>query len=250
MSILRKILILILVAVFLFSLAMVARILYQGKEEQDAFDALASTVVLPSREESAGETQEEESLSLEALQEENPDFYGWIYIADTRINYPVMYTPQDPEHYLRRAFDGSHSQSGVPFLSADCFEGCGNLLIYGHNMNNGTMFADLLSYKKEEFWREHPLIHFDTPTQEGNYLVVAAFYAQVGEDSSFPYYQYIDLRDQQTFDSYLDQIYRVRQYDTGVEAVYGDSLLTLSTCTNADPDGRFVVVAKQVSSSQ
>lgn len=85
------------------------------------------------------------------MKEQNPDFFGWISIEGTELNYPVMHTPKDEEYYLRRDFNGEDSQSGVPFLSASCYEGCGNYLIYGHNMKNGSMFATLLAYADRDF---------------------------------------------------------------------------------------------------
>ena len=87
-----------------------------------------------------------------ALKQKNTDFFGWLSIEGTQLNYPVMYTPDEPEYYLRRDIAGKDSQSGVPFLSASCYEGCGNYIIYGHNMKNGSMFATLLSYADQDYW--------------------------------------------------------------------------------------------------
>ena len=158
-----------------------------------------------------------------------------------------MYTPEDPERYLRRVFDGISSQSGVPFLASDCFEDCGNRLIYGHNMQNGSMFSDLLSYGEKSFWEEHPVIRFDTLEETGTYQVMAAFYSKIyaeGEEG-FRYYQYTDLRDEETFRRYVDQVTRLALYDTGVRGEFGDQLITLSTCSYHTQDGRFVVVVKK-----
>ena len=76
---------------------------------------------------------------------------------------------EEAKTILRRAFDGSYSVSGTPFLEEDGFPGCGNAIIYGHHMNNGTMFGAVSSYAKEDFWREHPEIRFDTRFEEGVY---------------------------------------------------------------------------------
>ena len=130
-----------------------------------------------------------------------------------------MHTPDDPEHYLRRAFDGTYSISGVPFLDGSCYEGCGNYSVYGHHMKNGSMFAAL-----------------------------EAFYAKAykaDDKNAFRYYNYTDLTDEAVFDEYLGHIRDVALYDTGVTAEYGDQLLTLSTCSYHTADGRFVVVARQ-----
>ena len=117
MKTLRRIAILFFGVVFAISLFMLARILVQGRQEQAAFDRLSAALEQPE----SADGQNPEQSPYEALKAQNPDFFGWISIEGTNIDYPVMFTPDDPEHYLRRAFDGSSSQSGVPFLSADCF---------------------------------------------------------------------------------------------------------------------------------
>lgn len=245
MSIIRRFFIVLFAAVFLFSLVMILRITIQGKMEQDAFEELAQ-VVAPQDSAQEGQPEQPATPSYQLLKEQNPDFFGWIAIEGTKVNYPVMYTPQDPEYYLRRAFDGSYAESGVPFLAADCFEGCGNYIIYGHNMNNGTMFATLLSYKDQSFWQEHPVIRFDTLEEQGSYEVLAAFYTQITtDDSVFPYYNYADLQDEDRFWEYVDQVTRLSQYSTGVQVQYGDPLITLSTCSYHAQEGRFVVVARK-----
>lgn len=182
----------------------------------------------------------------EVLYAQNPDFFGWVKIEGTKLNYPVMYTPDEPEYYLRRAFDKSPSQSGVPFLDADCTTDCRNYLIYGHNMKNGAMFASLLDYAEPKFCQDHPTIQFDTLTECGTYTVLAAFYSRIyaqEEPSAFRYYQYTDLQDFKLFADYVEQVKAAALYDTGVSAEYGDCLLTLSTCSYHTENGRFVVVA-------
>lgn len=184
------------------------------------------------------------------LYAQNGDLFGWVRIEETKIDYPVMYTPEDPEHYLHRAFDGKRSSSGVPFLDGKCYVGCGNYIVYGHHMKNGTMFAGLTDYAKEEFWLEHPIISFDTVDEAGTYEVMAAFYAKayrVNDTNVFRFYSYTDLTDEAVFDEYLAHVYDAALYDTGVTAQYGDQLLTLTTCSYHTTDGRFVVVAKKIS---
>ena len=185
----------------------------------------------------------------DALYEQNHDLFGWVCIDGTKLNYPVMHTPDDPEHYLRRAFDETYSVSGVPFLDGGCYTGCGNYIVYGHHMKNGTMFAALADYADESFWREHPVIQFDTLDGAGEYEVLAAFYSKaykVTDKTAFRYYNYTDLTNEAVFDEYLDQVRKASLYDTGVTAEYGDQLLTLSTCSYYTANGRFVVVARKV----
>ncbi len=181
------------------------------------------------------------------LYEQNEDMFGWICIEGTDINFPVMHTPDDPEHYLHRAFDGSYSYSGCPFLAWNCYTDCGNYIVYGHHMTNGTMFATLMKYARESWWREHPIIQFDTLDKLGDYEVLSAFYTQVyhvNEEGVFKYYAYNELTDQETFDEFVRQAREAALYDTGVEANFGDQLLTLITCNDHTKNGRFVVIAR------
>ncbi len=183
------------------------------------------------------------------LYAQNSDLFGWICIEGTKINYPVMHTPDDPEYYLHRAFDGKKSASGVPFLDGNCYEDCGNYIVYGHHMKNGTMFAAITDYASEEFWREHPIIYFDTVDEAGEYEVLAAFYAKAyraDDKNVFRFYNYTDLTDEAVFDEYLNRVYDAALYDTGITAQYGDQILTLTTCSYHTADGRFVVVARKV----
>ena len=178
----------------------------------------------------------------------NEDLFGWLSVEGTAFNYPVMHTPEDEEYYLRRGFDREYSRAGVPFLDEDCKTGCGNYLIYGHNMNNGTMFAQLISYQEQSFWEEHPVIGFDTLYEEGEYEVLAAFYSRVFykyETNVFRYYDYHDLTDPEVFQEYVDHVRSLSIYDTGVQAEYGDELITLITCSYGRKHERFVVVARK-----
>lgn len=160
-----------------------------------------------------------------------------------------MYTPNDPEYYLRRAFDKSDSESGTPFVDASCYDKGGIYLVYGHNMKNGTMFGELTKYADEKYRNEHPIIHFDTIYERGQFEVIAAFYSKVftGDEQGFCYYQYTDLAAPAVFIKYIEQVKAAALYDTGATAEYGDQLLTLSTCDYHEENGRFVVVAKRVS---
>lgn len=183
------------------------------------------------------------------LYEMNADYFGWVSIEDSRINYPVMYTPDRPEHYLKRAFDGSQTAGGVPFVDAGCPADGNYYLIYGHNMKNGTMFGELPRFATQSYFEKHPVVRFDTLYEEREYRVIAAFYARVygsGDKGVFRYYDYTDLSDKAVFDEFIRQIRAASIYDTGFDARYGDELLALSTCSYHTRNGRFVVVAKRI----
>lgn len=258
----------ILLVVFCVSVYMVTSKLLRARKEDSAFADLITQVEATRQDEQTGsptdfipgipnvEPCNSKSESEPAMLSyyvplflQNQDLFGWIKIEDTTLNYPVMHTPEDPDHYLRRAFDDSSSLSGVPFLDGNCFDGCGNYLIYGHNMKNGTMFATVPAYAEQEYWQEHPVICFDTLYETGTYEVIAAFYSKVysaEETNVFRYYEYTDLRDPAIFAEYVRQIKSAALYDTGIDAEYGSTLLTLSTCEYHTANGRFVVVAKRV----
>ena len=224
-------------------------------KSQAAFETLAARVeaetenpkpFIPHLPPTSQETAEMPS-PYENLKEENNDLFGWIKIAGTKVDYPVMYTPQEPEYYLRRAFDKSNSISGVPFLDGNYVEGGNHYLIYGHNMKNGTMFHALLDYAKPEFWKEHPTITFDTLQENGIYTVIGVFYSRVyyqDETDVFRFYSYPVLNDPELFQEYVDNVAAASLYDTGETVEYGDTLLTLVTCSYHTKNGRFVVVAK------
>ena len=182
----------------------------------------------------------------DALWEKNHDFAGWLFIDDTRIDYPVMHTPDDPEYYLHRAFDRSDAISGSLFMDASYSADGNSILIHGHHMKDGSMFGSLTNYKSYDFAMEHPIIHFDTLTEERDYEVFAAFYWNPSYDSEtdeFLYYEYSDLSSQEVFNKYMNQVKSRSIYDTGVSASYGDNILMLSTCSYHDSNGRFVVIA-------
>ena len=111
----------------------------------------------------SGDSLIEVDAGILALHEENPDCIGWLTIDGTRIDYPVMYRPGDKNYYLHRDFNGEYSANGCLFLAEECVLGdSDNLIIYGHHMNSGKMFADLEKYKDEGFYEEHPTILFRT----------------------------------------------------------------------------------------
>ena len=183
------------------------------------------------------------------LYEMNPDFFGWLSIEGTEIDFPVMYSPDRPEHYLNRAFDGSKSYGGVPFVDGRCSPDGNIYLIYGHHMRNKSIFGKLPLYAQQSYCEEHPIIRFDTRYEEREYQVIAAFYSRVygqNETSVFRYYAYVDLSDEAVFDEYVACIRSAAIYDTGLTATYGDDLLALSTCNYHTRNGRFVVVARRV----
>lgn len=178
----------------------------------------------------------------------NTDMVGWIYLDGTRINYPVMQSKNEKDYYLKRDFYKKSSKDGSIYVREECdvSKPSDNLTIYGHRMNSGAMFADLLNYKKEDFWKNNRYIHFDTLQQRQTYEVIAAFKISASVDNGFQYHTYVDFADAEDFDDYVQQCKQRAFYDTGVTASYGDKLITLSTCEKGNSDMRIVIVAKKI----
>ena len=184
---------------------------------------------------------------LQEQYEKNPDLAGWLTIPGTRIDYPVMYSPDEPERYLHANFEVSYSFAGLPFIDAACDPESGNRIIYAHNMLDGSMFRTLLKYQQKDFWQRNPVISFNTLYEEQEYEFVAAFYDKVYKktDTNFKFYQFYDTSDQSRFDEAMAYYREHALYDTGVTAQCGDLFLTLVTCAYQTENGRFVVVARK-----
>lgn len=184
------------------------------------------------------------------LYAENSDTIGWLKIDGMTIDYVVMQAPDEINKYLRHDFYGKDSTRGCLFVDEYCdIFNSDNIIIYGHNMKDGSMFGTLDSYADESFYAEHKIIRFDTIYEKHSYEVVAAISTSIPakDEDVFRYYEYTSSNDEETFLDYADFIEKNKLYDTGVEITPGDKLLTLSTCAYHTTDGRFVVVARQIS---
>lgn len=230
-----------------------------GKQSEENFEALQDLIStepvesLPAGEENGPDEEPdaeylaamEARAKYQALFDENDDFVGWIAIEGTNINYPVMQTPNNPDFYLKHDFNKEFSNYGVPYIDEGCAVGISNnLTIYGHHMNNGSMFCDLEQYGDKSFFEEHPTIRFDTLSSLGEYQVICAFRFNTNHED-FRYNEYANMNEEE-FSEFVDQCMARRLYDTGESAEYGDELITLSTCEYTYQNGRFVVVAKRI----
>lgn len=244
----------VLTAVFAVSTYFIVSHHIQGKAQAELYDSLAEQVeatVLESASATEPEATEPTMLpELADLYEQNKDLVGWISIEDTNINYPVVQSVDRQDFYLKHAFDGSYSDYGCPYVQEDCDvqKPSDNLVIYGHHMSNGSMFAHLEKYKDEGFWSEHRAITFNTLTDKQEYEIVAVFRTVVYTDSpeAFKFYRFIDAESANAFDDFIAKSKELSFYDTGVTAEYGDKLITLSTCEYSRNNSRLVVVAKRI----
>ena len=182
---------------------------------------------------------------LAALQAENPDCVGWLTVPDTTVDYPVVWTPEEPEHYLRRDFYGNHASGGTPFLDGRNqarAEGQ-NLVIYGHNMLDGSMFKPIIQYLEPSFRQTHQDIYLELDGSQYHYQVLAELETNV--HSSI--YTYTDLRDVAGMEHFRSTLLE----ETGLEAVpRTEGYLTLSTCNNQGGNSRLLVIAVLVEEVQ
>ena len=182
-----------------------------------------------------------------ALQKENNDFIGWLTVEGTEIDNPVMQC-KDDEFYLSHNFYQEKDKYGCLYVKsiADVNTPGTNFVIYGHNMWDGSMFGTLGNYEEEAFYQNHKLISFDTLYEERTYEILSVFQMDIQDEHVFPYFQFYQAEDEGEFMDFYRKVKGLSLYDTGVEAGFGDTFLTLSTCSDFGEDGRFVVVAKRV----
>lgn len=157
--------------------------------------------------------------NIARLNEMNKDCIGWVYIKGTKVNYPVMYSPSSPEKYLKKNFYGSYSGSGVPFIDARCDLDSTNIIIYGHNMKNLTMFGGLRKYLDSNYLKSHPIIEFET--LEGLYC-----------------YKITDVKKTDINDKWFTHNLYSKQD--------GKEYLTLSTCYGSNKNARLLVIAEKI----
>lgn len=185
---------------------------------------------------------------FQALHAINKDMVGWIEIPGTEINYPVVQSPYSPNFYLRKNFYKEKATCGTIYVreACDVFAPSDNLTIYGHNMRNGTMFADLHLYEDKDFWENNKYIYFDTLYEYHTYEIFAVFISTADLDVGFKYHIFDDAANQQEYDEFVAKCKELSLYDTGITPQLGEKLITLSTCDKSIDDGRFVVVARRV----
>lgn len=196
------------------------------------------------------------SIDLKSLKIKNSDLVGWIKVDGTYINYPVM---QNGQFYLHRNFYKKYSQLGTPFLQEDCYinensktinsRTSDNLIIYGHHIKSGKMFADLVKYQNYNFHKKHKYINFYTlengETKENTYEICYALKTTANE-KGFKFYSYTKFYDEEEFNFFVENCRKRELYSTGVETKYGDKFVTLVTCEYSQKNGRMVVIARKI----
>lgn len=229
------IILLVLIVIFAVSTYFLVTESLQDKEQMDKFESIAQAV------EDSGQCSDNKYADLFA---QNNDFIGWLKIDDTVINYPVVQSKDNPNFYLNHNFNKEYSRFGVPYIQENCSLSSDNIIVYGHNMKNKSMFNELTKYSSKDFYNSHKFIQFDTLSDHRTYEVVCAFKTVAYTSNGFDYYNFVNANTKDNFSAYIERCQALSLYNTGVNAEYGDKLITLSTCEYSQNNGRFVVVAK------
>lgn len=249
------------IAVFLICIGVIASLVQDKfvteKKAQDKFESLLTDVEIDS------ETETEEAspvdvymtlgienpnkvLDWEYLWEQNPDIYAWIYIPETKIDYPILQSAYDDSYYLEYNLDGTKGRPGCIYtekINAKDFSDY-NTLIYGHNMRNGTMFHDLHEFSDKEFFDEQKYVFIYMPDQ----VLIYEIYAAYEFTDAHILYTY-DCFTEDGFASYLEvaESYAVNGNQRAeIQVTPEDTILTLSTCTNSDSEKRYLVQAVRI----
>lgn len=181
----------------------------------------------------------------------NEDIVGWLMIEDTKVNYPVVQTT-DNDYYLHKDFSKADNKHGIPFADyqVDIHPDTRstNIPIYSHNMKDGQMFGELINYQNLEYYKAHPLIHFDTLYEEDQYVIVGMFLASTLPEHApnFNYHQFINAKDDAELMAFAEEVLSRSLIVTGFDIQPGDELITLSTCTYDFKEARYAIVARKL----
>lgn len=183
---------------------------------------------------------------IESLKEHNQEVVGWIFLEGTSIDYPVVQTVNN-DFYLTHSWDKEPSRHGALFLDyrVNGSQPGSNQIVYGHNMKDGTMLAELSQYSDPSFYEQHPSIYYIT--EEGvreTYHVIGVFYWDEGI-TSFRFDAYPDVGDEKLFQEYVTGVKQHSLYATRDVEQKNQKLLTLSTCDYRTKNSRLVVVGQQ-----
>ncbi len=267
-EIIRKIIFIAAVAVFIGAGVMLVSTLMQSeeaveekKENQSIITTTVATTIdsegnvvtiAPTEEEIA----EHNFNVAEHFKSINEDYIGYLEVDGCDIYEPIM-QGDDNDYYLDHNYYGGTNKAGTVFLDYRCTVSeeymSPNIVFYGHNQEDGTMFGNLKEYKKNvEFYQENPLVKFSPEFETGEYVIYGYFITHVKpeQDSKgevFHYHDYIEtLKDEETFNWYINEIQERNQIVSPVDVQYGDQLMCLSTCSNEFSDSRFVVFARRL----
>jgi len=218
---------------------------------QEATDGTEPEETDPEGTFSEAEIRDENGMLAEygEIYAQNSDLVGWIRIDGTKLDNPVVQTPDRPNYYLDHDFYGTPSAWGAIYAREECdiYEPSDNITLYGHNMRDGSMFAVLNDYTNKATWENNPLIFFDTLYEYHVYKIFAVFKTSANLGEGFTYHNMIEAENKADFDEFIATAKELSFYDTGITPQYGDKVICLSTCEYTLDNGRLVMAAVRIS---
>ncbi|WP_405358485.1 class B sortase [Ruminococcus sp.] len=253
----RKIVVLIAIVAFIAALIYVLEFYIFGPMRNNAVTSEIQTIA-HNKDNGDGNGDGPEQ-DWDALKEINDEIVGWITIPDTKIDYPVLYHEGDDrynQYYIKRTYKKESSEYGSIFIDYRSTEGekSRNVIMHGHDMLDGSMFAGLLGYSPKgdlkgdlEFYQDHPIVKFNTPDGDAKYKIISVFKTSTRyEHGEFFNYMQGDFNSDAEFMNFVYNM-RVRSFfDIPVTCNEGDQIITLSTCCYEFYQWRLVVVARKV----
>lgn len=228
------ILALIVFLVSAYQLIKIGKGYWDGRSEYEKIRDLA----IESEGEEDGESQFR--VNFDELLAINPDTIGWIRFSPepSVINYPIV-QGEDNDKYLHKTFSANENTLGAIFLDVNNNSSFSdrNSIIYGHRMKDGSMFRHLQDYEDKSFWESNPYFYIYTP--DGREITYHIYSVGQVEETSDTYLTVFGSEEE--YQNFLDLTKEVSAYDTGVEVTTEDKIVTLSTCTSASDEHRFVV---------
>lgn len=231
----------VLLGIFFYSAVQMFRELKSYRDDQKAYDELNQFVEVieddASQHEDVSQGNRIPQIDFESLKEINSDCIGWIYVPNTKISYPVVQTTNN-DYYLKRLFNKTYGISGTIFLDArnDAEMQDRHLILYGHHMKNGTMFAAAEEYKNQTFADEHPTGMYITPEKVYEITFFAGYLTDAYNDSWTLNFTDAEFKD------WIDRSKQRSHFYSEVTPEIDDQIITLSTCSYDIADGRFVLL--------
>ena len=244
----------VFLCVFAFSGYKLYSIIHEYKVAERMYNGLSGTYVSQTDKNAVNtpQTQSKEedipqeispiSVDFDALMSQSQDVVGWLYCADTVINYPVV-QGEDNFQYLYRFIDGTYNGCGSLFLDCTCYGDFSgrNTVLYGHHMNDGSMLASICNYGKQEYYDAHPVLYLNTPTQ--NYRIdVFSGFITAADSAAYT----MEFASDAEYAAYLERMKGFSDFDCDVEVGVEDRMITLSTCTYEYDNARYVLMGKLV----
>ena len=257
LDVVRKIILLLAICTFVVSSYMLVNILIVEPTVSDNTNSGIKDLLVSVPEEESGSTptkkptdgSEGSLVDFQKLLEANPDTIGWITIPNTKVDYVVVQPSEDEdkEYYLYRDFYRNDTKYGAIFMDYRSTLDSRNLILHGHHMQDGRMFANITNYDDLDFYKKTPTFTFNTIYEKSEWKIISIFKTNTLEKHG-EFFNYLRGDFKNDYD-FLNFIYQVRErsiIDCPVDVNENDTLVTLSTCAYDFDEFRFVVVARKV----